>query len=62
MSGYSNIVKVIFDKKLNFLHINTGSAGNKGLHKVLTVIRFVIDGNDIRDLEIWEMKRNEILL
>lgn len=62
ISGHSHILKVIFDKKLNFLHINPGAAGNKGLHKVLTAIRFVIDGKDIRDLEIWEMKRNEIIL
>jgi putative phosphoesterase len=61
ISGHSHILKVIYDKKLNFLHINPGAAGNKGLHKVLTAIRFVIDGNDIRDLEIWEMKRNEIV-
>ena len=60
ISGHSHILKVIFDKKLDFLHINPGAAGNKGLHKVLTAIRFVIDGKDIRDLEIWEMKRNEI--
>lgn len=62
ISGHSHILKVIFDKKLNFLHINPGAAGNKGFHKVLTAIRFVIDGKDIRDLEIWEMKRKEILI
>lgn len=61
ISGHSHILKVIFDKKLDFLHINPGAAGNKGLHKVLTAIRFVIDCKDIRDLEIWEMKRNEIV-
>ncbi len=60
ISGHSHILKVIIDKKLDFLYINPGAAGNKGLHKVLTAIRFVIDGKDIRDLEIWEMKRNEI--
>jgi len=59
--GHSHILKVIFDKKLNFLHINPGAVGNKGFHKVLTAVRFVIDGKNIRDLEIWEMKRGEIL-
>jgi hypothetical protein len=53
---------VIFDKKLNFLCINPGAAGNKGFHKVCTAIRFTIDGKDIRDMEIWEMKRNEVVL
>ena len=60
--GHSHILKVIFDKKLNFLHINPGAAGNKGFHRVCTAVRFVIDGKNIRDLEIWEMKRNEVVL
>jgi len=60
--GHSHILKVIYDKKLNFLHMNPGAAGNRGFHKVCTAMRFVIDGKDIRDLEIWEMKRNEIVL
>jgi len=58
VSGLSHILKVIFDKKLGFLHMNPGAAGNKGFHKVLTAMRFVIDGKDIRDMEIWEMKRS----
>ncbi|MEZ5103236.1 MAG: metallophosphoesterase family protein [Draconibacterium sp.] len=58
VSGHSHILKVIFDKKLGFLHMNPGAAGNKGFHKVLTAMRFVIDGKDIRDMEIWEMKRS----
>jgi putative phosphoesterase len=62
ISGHSHILKVIFDKKLNFLHMNPGAAGNKGFHTVCTALRFVIDGSDIRDLEIWEMKRKEIVL
>ncbi len=60
--GHSHILKVIFDKKLNFLHMNPGAAGNKGFHKFCTALRFVIDGKDIRDLEIWEIKRKEIVL
>ena len=55
ISGHSHILKVIYDKNLNFLHINPGAAGYKGFQKVSTAIRFIIDGNDIRDLEIWEM-------
>ncbi len=60
--GHSHILKVIYDKKLDFLHINPGAAGNKGFHRVCTAVRFKIDGKDIRELEIWEMKRNEIVL
>lgn len=62
ISGHSHILKVIFDQKLNFLHINPGAAGNNGFHKVCTAVRFTIDGKDIRDMEIWEMKRNEVVL
>ncbi len=58
ISGHSHILKVIYDKKLDFLHMNPGAAGNTGFHKVCTALRFVIDGKEIRDLEIWEMPRN----
>ncbi len=62
ISGHSHILKVIYDKKLDFLHMNPGAAGNSGFHKVCTALRFTIDGKNIRDLEIWEMKRNEVIL
>ena len=57
ISGHSHILKVMFDKKLNFLHINPGAAGAHGFHKFRTAIRFVIDRSDIKDLEIWQIKR-----
>jgi uncharacterized protein len=55
--GHSHILKVIYDKKLNLLHINPGAAGKYGLHQIITAIRFVINGNDIKDLEILEIRR-----
>ncbi|HZH71964.1 MAG TPA: metallophosphoesterase family protein [Mariniphaga sp.] len=61
ISGHSHILKVIYDKKLNLLHINPGAAGLRGFHKVSTAVRFIIDGNDIRDLEVWEMKKPDKL-
>ena len=54
ISGHSHILKVIYDKKLDLLHVNPGAAGLQGFHKVSTAVRLVIDGNDIRDLEVWE--------
>jgi uncharacterized protein len=57
ISGHSHILKVIYDKKYLLLHINPGSAGKSGMHKLITMIRFVVDGKDIRDLEIFEAKR-----
>ncbi|HEY9115658.1 MAG TPA: metallophosphoesterase family protein [Bacteroidales bacterium] len=57
ISGHSHILKVIYDNKYQLLHMNPGSAGKSGMHKLITMIRFVIDGKDIRDLEIFEAKR-----
>lgn len=55
ISGHSHILKVMFDKKLNLLHINPGAAGKSGFHKVKTVVRFTIDGKNIKDLEVIEL-------
>jgi putative phosphoesterase len=56
--GHSHILKVINDKKLNLLHMNPGAAGNSGLHKHITMLRFIIDGKNIKDLEVFELARN----
>jgi putative phosphoesterase len=56
--GHSHILKVINDKKLNLLHMNPGAAGNSGLHKHITMLRFIIDGKNIKDLEVFELMRN----
>jgi hypothetical protein len=57
ISGHSHILKVIPDPKYKLLHINPGAAGKTGLHKKTTMARFVIDGENIRDLEIFEANR-----
>ncbi|HKJ78406.1 MAG TPA: metallophosphoesterase family protein [Prolixibacteraceae bacterium] len=61
ISGHSHILKVISDKKLTLLHMNPGAAGYKGFHKMCTALRFVIDGKNIRDLEVWEIPRNNVV-
>jgi len=53
--GHSHILKVIFDKKLNFLHMNPGAAGKSGFHQIRTMLRFEIDGDKIKNLEIIEI-------
>ncbi len=58
ISGHSHILKVMPDPRYNLLHINPGSAGKQGLHKMITMVRFVIDGSDIKDLEVFETKRS----
>lgn len=56
--GHSHILKVIYDPKYHFLHINPGAAGNKGFHQVCTAVRFVIDGKNIKEMEVLEFERN----
>jgi hypothetical protein len=53
--GHSHILKVMFDKKYNLLHINPGAAGVHGFHKVKTLVRFTIDAEKIKDLEVIEL-------
>ena len=55
ISGHSHILKVQWDKKLNLLHMNPGACGKQGFHQVRTMLRFVIDGKDIKDLEVIEL-------
>ncbi|GAB2780848.1 metallophosphoesterase family protein [Salinimicrobium soli] len=55
ISGHSHILKVMNDKKLNLLHMNPGAAGKQGFHQVRTMLRFTIEGKDIKDLEVIEL-------
>jgi uncharacterized protein len=55
ISGHSHILKVMYDNKLQCLHMNPGAAGKQGWHKVRTVIRFVIDGKNMKDCEVIEL-------
>ena len=55
--GHSHILKVIFDEKFNLLHMNPGAAGNYGVHKVKTILKFKIDKENITDLKVIELKR-----
>jgi putative phosphoesterase len=55
ISGHSHILKVMYDDKIDCLHINSGAAGKQGWHKVRTIIRFFIDGPDIKNCEVIEL-------
>jgi putative phosphoesterase len=55
ISGHSHILKVIYDKKINCLHLNPGAAGKQGWQKVRTLMRFSIDGKKIQDLQVIEL-------
>ena len=53
--GHSHILKIIYDDKLKCLHMNPGAAGKQGWHHVRTLIRFTIDGTDMKDCQVIEL-------
>ena len=55
ISGHSHILKIIYDEKLHCLHMNPGAAGKQGWHKIRTVIRFAIDGKEMKNCEVIEL-------
>lgn len=55
ISGHSHILKVIYDDSINCLHMNPGAAGKHGWHKIRTLIRFTIDGKNMKDCEVIEL-------
>jgi putative phosphoesterase len=57
ISGHSHILKIIYDDKLHCLHMNPGAAGRQGWQKVRTIIRFAIDGKEIKECEVIELGR-----
>ena len=59
ISGHSHILKVMYDKKLECLHINPGAAGKYGFHRVRTLLRFVLEEGNIKDLEVIEIGKQE---
>lgn len=55
VDGHSHILKVIYDKNLQLLHINPGAAGQAGWHSVRTLVKLTVEGSDFRDCEIIEL-------
>ena len=55
ISGHSHILKVMYDKELEILHLNPGAAGKHGWHKMRTMLRFEINGEKIENLEVVEL-------
>lgn len=55
IAGHSHILKVMYDEKIGTLHMNPGAAGLYGFHQVRTLLRFVLDSGNIKDLEVIEL-------
>jgi predicted phosphodiesterase len=56
--GHSHILLVQYLKDIDCLHLNPGAAGKQGWHKVQTLLKFQIDGPEIKNMEVVELKRN----
>jgi uncharacterized protein len=53
--GHSHILKVMYDSTHQLLHMNPGAAGVSGFHSVRTMLRFEIDKDQIKALEVIEL-------
>ena len=55
ISGHSHILKVIYDKDFNCLHINPGAAGREGWHKLRTLMLLDIDRAEMKNCRVVEL-------
>jgi uncharacterized protein len=61
ITGHSHILRVIYDDKFAMLYINPGAAGIQGFHQVRTLVRFTVDLDKIKDLEVIELGQRGII-
>ncbi|MGS4345146.1 metallophosphoesterase family protein [Myroides odoratus] len=57
--GHSHILKIQYDPQYSVLHLNPGAAGISGFHQVRTMLRFVLDQGNIKDMELIEWPKNK---
>ncbi|MFT4523809.1 MAG: putative phosphoesterase [Bacteroidia bacterium] len=57
ITGHSHILKVVYDKAHNHLHMNPGAMGISGFHSVKTMISFEIEGNNIKNPKVIEVPK-----
>lgn len=55
IDGHSHILKIMFDDKLQCLHINPGAAGRQGWHKVKTIVTLDIEGKNMKNCKVIEL-------
>ncbi len=53
--GHSHILKIMYDDKIDCLYMNPGAAGTQGWQKTSTIVRFAIDGSEIKKCEVIEL-------
>ena len=57
VTGHSHILKVMWDREHDVLHINPGAAGYHGWQKERTLVKLTIDGNNMKVLEVIELAK-----
>lgn len=55
IDGHSHILKIMYDKDRHCMHMNPGAAGKHGWHKVRTLIKFDVDGTDLKNCKVIEL-------
>jgi uncharacterized protein len=59
--GHSHICKVIPDKENDLIHMNPGAYGHFGFHFMRTMLKFTIDGDQIKDLVAIELGKRGLI-
>lgn len=55
VDGHSHILRIMYDKELQLLHINPGAAGLQGWHQKRTLVKFTVDNGEFKDCEVIEL-------
>jgi putative phosphoesterase len=53
--GHSHILRVVYDKPYNMLHLNPGACGIYGFHQLRTMLRFDIAGDKLTNMQVIEL-------
>jgi putative phosphoesterase len=53
--GHSHTLLVQYDKYLDGLWLNPGACGNKGFHKIKTILRFDVLNGKVENMEVIEL-------
>jgi len=58
--GHSHILKVMNDSEYSMMYLNPGACGLQGWHVVRTALRFRIEEGRLKDMEVFELKRDNV--
>ncbi len=59
--GHSHILRVMYDERYEMLTLNPGACGIQGWHNVRTALRFRIEGDEVKDMEHFDLPRSRII-